>query len=765
MKNCLVLIVIFTFACSLNAQSEAGIRGVVVANADNSLLPATAIRLESPLLAVPFQTTTGPDGRFAFLRLIPGDYVVVAARTGFQEERVNVRLGSREIETITLKLSLQPVTATVQVTAAAESAGSTILDTETIEALPIAQRNDLPDVIAMSAPGMIRSHDDFVHIRGNEIAVNTFINGVSFWENPHSVLSAGLSPDVIQSANIMTGGFPAEFGNRFGGVVDIVTKSGFSTNNHGSLTVGAGNALRHNVAIEHGGSSGKAAYYFNTSAFESARYLSPNDPRSIHDTGRGVRSFLQLDFDLNPGNSLKVVLAGDGTNFQIPNTNVDERLRPGLGASQRARQQTAILTWNRDVSGVTGFSTSFYQRWSSVKLLPTSNPLASVAVNERTLRTTGLKSDLTRFAGRHTIKAGIDAVLLQPDEHLFFYGEGYVAFSHLAGLHHVHLRGPDRGPIAFTGRKTGGQISGYIQDSLQATPNLTVEAGLRYDGYSLADSDFAFSPRLKTTYRFPRSGTAISASYDHFFVPPAVENVLISSAGLTRFLQDHPVALPPLRPIKEDQVEIDANQSFKQKIVVGLTGYFRTSKDPVHTVLFPDSRIYTYANFDKGKAYGMELKIETPALEQYGLTSHLNYALSRVYFWNPVVAGFVDEDHHLDNSERFLAPMDQKHTLNAGFTYRHRRSGLWTGMSLEYGSGTPIEVEDGTEGPERVPAHATGNLSVGFDVLRTGERRAELQFNIENLTNNVYVVSQESAFSPGEYFNPRFFSGSLKVHF
>ena len=85
--------------------------------------------------------------------------------------------------------------------------------------------------------------------RGNEIALNTFINGVSFWENPHSVFSAGLTPDIIQSANVLTGGFPAEYGNRFGGVIDIVTKSGFSMNNQGALTVGVGTALRHNASL------------------------------------------------------------------------------------------------------------------------------------------------------------------------------------------------------------------------------------------------------------------------------------------------------------------------------------------------------------------------------------------------------------------------------------------------------------------------------------------------------------------------------------
>jgi hypothetical protein len=30
---------------------------------------------------------------------------------------------------------------------------------------------------------MIRGHDDFVHVRGEEVALNPLINGVAFWEN------------------------------------------------------------------------------------------------------------------------------------------------------------------------------------------------------------------------------------------------------------------------------------------------------------------------------------------------------------------------------------------------------------------------------------------------------------------------------------------------------------------------------------------------------------------------------------------------------
>lgn len=101
-----------------------------------------------------------------------------------------------------------------------------------------------------------------VHVCGEEVAANPLINGVAFWENAHAVFSAGLSPDVIDTANAMTGGFPAEYGNRFRGVVDIVTKSGLRMDNDGSVTVSVGGeAGRRNLLGEFRGHSDGLGYY------------------------------------------------------------------------------------------------------------------------------------------------------------------------------------------------------------------------------------------------------------------------------------------------------------------------------------------------------------------------------------------------------------------------------------------------------------------------------------------------------------------------
>ena len=49
---------------------------------------------------------------------------------------------------------------------------------------------------------------------------------------------------------------------------------------------------------------------------------------------------------------------------------------------------------------------------------------------------------------------------------------------------------------------------------------------------------------------------------------------------------------------------------------------------------------------------------------------------------------------------------------------------------------------------------------------RTGAvRRLSLQFTVENLSNNVYLLSKESTMVQGQYSIPRLLSGSLKIGF
>jgi hypothetical protein len=788
---------LFVNVVPVSAQSEATVRGQVVAAADGSLLPKAAVTLRALRQApgrsgqaVPtgesMQTTADETGRFVFQRLTPGEYLVSGSADGFVPREMRLMIDPREARMVTLALDLRGVDASVEVTGEATalpstySPSSTFLTGERLEHTPQAQQNNLPEMIVTAAPGMIRGHDDFVHIRGHEVALNPLINGVSFWENPHALFSGGFSPAIIESANVMTGGFPAEYGNRFGGVVDIVTKSGLRMENDGTFMVSGGQAGRRSVGGDFGGHSGpgdRFAYYAFGSIFASDRFLSPPDREAIHDGGRGGHGFVQLDGNLTNAGSLRVVVMGDGASFEIPKTPDDVRLRPLANAEQRTRQQTAIAGWSH-ASPRVALAASFYQRWSRTQLDPAAGPLTAKAQLSRELRTLGGKVDLTRFAGRHVLKAGIDAVRLRPREDLAYDYNGYREFSHLVGLPHIHVTD---NVIDFSSRDSGGQVSGYVQDAVQLGNRVTADLGVRLDRYALLASATHVSPRANVAFRLG-GGAVVHASYNHFFVPPPVEGVLSSGAGLTARIQEIGIPCPPNEPTTENQFEIGASAP-AGPFRFALTGYHRATDNPVHTTVWPDARIYSYASFERARAYGLEAKAEVPAFARYGVTGYLNYALGRVYFYNPVSGGFVTEAGHLTETSRFQAPMDQTHTMTTGITYRPTTTGLWIGTAMEYGSGTPMghggsAHEHGAgdaahvdaasaAGAPRVPGHFTANLSTGIDLWRDGNRRPKLslQVDVENLTDNRYLIAQEGEFSPRQFSIPRLVSVTAKFRF
>jgi hypothetical protein len=778
-----VLVAVLSFGVGpARAQSESIVRGQLVADADGSALAQGRVELKPVAAGVRADAAIDAAGRFTFSNVIPGEYVLTGSADGFSSRDMRLLLEPREVRTVTLPLALRGLEVDVNVTGelalpGTRSPSSTVLSAERIEHLPSSQHGSLPDAIVAAAPGMIRGHDDFVHIRGEEVALNPLINGVAFWENTHAVFSAGLSADVIESANVMTGGFPAEYGNRFGGVVDIVTKSGLRMDNSGSVSVNGGGAGRRSVHGDFGGHRDRAGYYAFASMFESDRFLSPPAPAAIHDHGHGGHAFFQFDGALRDNGLFRSIVMADGASFDIPKTPEDVELRPQADASERTRQQTAIAGWTRAWRDLTVGAT-FYQRWSRSQLAPAAGPLTAQAALTRELVTIGGKVDVTRFAGRHALKAGFDAVRLRPDEDLAYDYAGFRDLAHLAGLPHVHITD---NVIDLAGRDAGGQVSGYVQDTARLTDRLTADAGVRIDRYDLIRAATHVSPRLNLAIQVG-GGAVVHASYNHFFVPPPIEGVLSSGAGLTTRIREVGVALPPVEPTLENQFELGASTPVGP-VRAGLTGYYRASDNPVHTTVWPDARIYSYASFDRARAYGLEAKAEIPRLARYGLTGYFNYALGRVYFYNPVTGGFVTEGEHVAATNRFLAPMDQTHTLTGGSTYRHPRTGLWAGAAVEYGSGTPLgHGESGREHAEgeadhthveaagtaaRVPGHFTANVSLGIDVLRGGNRRPRLSFqiHIENVGNDLYLIAQESEFTPGQYSIPRLVSATVKVRF
>ena len=111
-----------------------------------------------------------------------------------------------------------------------------------------------------------------------------------------------------------------------------------------------------------------------------------------------------------------------------------------------------------------------------------------------------------------------------PRKRLAYSYGGYLEFTHLVGLPHIHVADQF---IGFGGAQSGGQVSVYLQDSIQAGSRVTADIGLRVDRYDLIASATHASPRVNLAFRVA-DATVIHAWYNHFFVPPPIEGAGIS---------------------------------------------------------------------------------------------------------------------------------------------------------------------------------------------------------------------------------------------
>jgi outer membrane receptor protein involved in Fe transport len=731
------------------AAAQQRISGTVRDNRTHSPVKSATVKLEGGLFTLPSETTTDADGRFSFSGISPNRYTVRVSADAFYAQAATVTLAPREASQVDFELvPLAGIREQVTVSArekmldASESATVRTIDARQMEALPAARRAQLTDVVTAFVSSGVAGHDNFVHLRGNELSLNTFINGVSFYDNPHQMFTPGLSPDVVQSMNVITGGFPAEFGNRFGGILDIVTRTGFDAGGHGTLTLGAGTRLRDNLSASYGDHTRRFGYFFYAQAFESERFLNTPEPDLLHDFGKGARSFAQLDYHLSSRDSLRLLATGDGTNFDLPNTTEDEER--GRDFFQRNREQTAILSWDHTFNASSLLSTSLYERFAGARLLPTSDATSIQAASTRNDLTLGAKSDFSLYppSSRHAFKAGVDLTLLRLREDFSFdpRGEDF-----------------EVEPFVFRGRETGGQASAYFQDQLRVSKNFNANLGLRYDQYSLVTSGHAFSPRINLAYSLDGGRTVLHFSYNRFFSPPPIENLLLSSRlGFDN--QSPQISF-------SNHFEAGASRSVRDKLVLRVTAYWRSDRNSFENTELANVRLFLPTTFARGKAYGVEFSAQLAEIERLGLSGYFSYTAQRAFQTAPASGGFTIED--APPGTRHPAAFDQIHTGVAGLTWREKRSGFFASGALEYGSGTPATLRDanGEERLVRLPEHTVANLYFGVELFRKERRGLGLQFNVENLTNRVFQIAKESEFTPAQYSPPRFLSGSMRVRF
>jgi len=689
--------------------------------------------------------TTAADGHFRFNAVEAGGYRVQATAPSFFPSAYELVLRPRQPIAVDIELEhREAVAEQVEVkehylTVDPQKTGSSYTFTRAdLERLPDPLTESTNDLANNLMPGASESHDNFLAVRGTEFSLHEFLNGVSFLDNMQPQYAPGVSPQIFETVDLITGGFPAEYGNRFGGVLDITTRSGATMNGHGDVNFRGATYDNFDLNADVGGEWRKIGYYFFADGFTSGRYLDPPEPKELYDFGKGARGTAEFDWKSGASDAFKLLLMGGGTNFQQPNITEDQEA--GRNAQRHLRQQTAILNWIHTFSSDTVLSTSLYERTTSDHALPTSDPDTPVSIASRAGLTLGVKSDLSQVWHGHVFKAGIDLVKLRELESFFFDGRG----------------DPDVFP-SFSGGRHGVEASAYGQDHFSPFKNLWVDLGLRYDYFNLVDTHVLVSPRVGLAYHFPKMKSVVHAAYNRYLSPPPIEySVLASFIGNNAIDPDQRVG--NVKAYTQNYFEAGWSQELHPRMSLEVNAYLHTGHNAFENHEISISRIFVPINFRTARAEGLEVVLNMKQLERLGISGRLQYAASKTYFYGPITGGFAG-DEPLNASDRISPAFDQTHTGTAQLFYHHRWRGFWAGTAMRYGSGTVIE-----NGP-RLPQHFTTDLASGLTLWNAEPKRLDLEFDVTNLSNSIYQIAKEIEEIPIQYSPPRTVGGSLKLRF
>lgn len=241
---CFVYALLTAFTVTLFAGTTGKIVGVVTDKRTGEALIGVNIIVEGTTLGA----TTDLDGSYLILNVPPGTYTLSFQYIGYQEVRIsNVKVSVDFTTQISTDMSEATVDLgeTIEVVAEREivqrdlTSSQSEVSAEDIAALPT---EEFEDVLQLQA-GITRSEGGGFHIRGGRSSEVAFwVDGVSVTDGFDGSLAVEIENDAVQSLQVISGTFNAEYGQAMSGIINIVTKEG-GQDYTGSISAYAGDYI------------------------------------------------------------------------------------------------------------------------------------------------------------------------------------------------------------------------------------------------------------------------------------------------------------------------------------------------------------------------------------------------------------------------------------------------------------------------------------------------------------------------------------------
>jgi len=735
--------------------------------------PAAELVSEANQLRRTFQVAA--DGHYTAQDLPFGIYRLSLQAEGFAPWSNLVEIRSEVPVGVSVTLGLAPVNTQVEVSDSATlvdpSRTGTIysLGRQNIDEHLAAQPGRTLSDLVSDQPGWIYEANGILHPRGSEYDVQYVFDGLPLTQNRSPAFAPALDPNDVESMRVLTASFPAEYGRKLGGIVEVTTAKDALQGWHGQLGASGGSFSTYTESAAVSYATSKNHFSAGGDGFHSDRYLDPPVLENFTNRGNSGGFSASYERDFSDRDRLRVTLIHSSVRFLVPNELVQQE------ALQRQdihnSETTGQVYFQHIISPSLFLSFSGSVRDSSATL--SSNPFSTpvIVAQERGYREGYVRGDIAGHKGHHDWKAGVDSIFSPVQENLAYTITDPSQFD------------PDTQPtLQFSDHRWDIEPSGYVQDQWHRG-NWSVGAGLRFDHYGFVVHESAWSPRLAVARYIPRWNLLLHASYDRVFQTPAMENLLLASSPELDSASKVVLRLP-VRPARANYYEGGLTKSFLGALRIDANVFRRDFHNFSDDDVLLDTGVSFPIAFAKGRIFGEEIKIEVPHWGRF--SGYLSYANQSGIGQGPITGGLFlgdDASNALTATSKFAATQDQRNTARARIRYQALKR-LWFATAAQYGSGLPAELENGSNdagdllnqfGPAilsrvnldrgRVRPNFSLDLAAGATLYQKEQRSATFQIEAGDVTDRVNVINFASLFSGTSVAPQRNVSARLRLTF
>ena len=674
---------------------------------------------------------TGNDGRFVLGPTQPGEHRILVTAFGYKDARVAVSLGERALHGLRVELERAPIPlaeivispGSYGVLEVSPAVMGNAITRDDIEATP--QIGD--DVFRTLArlPGVATEDvSTQLNVRGGtgrDMLVR--LDGVELYEPYHLKDMDGAFGIVdVQSLggiDLITGGFPAEFGDKWGGIFDMRTRSPPRTGTRTTL----GMSMSSLSFISQGSFDGGRGQWLTSLRRGFLQYVLAvtgvdDELRPAYWDLLARGQYLLSDRHLI---SVDVLHAGDDVTWKDDDTNVrvDSDWTNSYAWAEWAASLTPAVRANTVVS-----AGRLARRRGGRGGNPRDGvftPLSAFVSDEADFEFWGMRQDWQlHVSGDALVKAGFD---LRGTSGTYDY---FSSATYLDADPDGRLIRPTRTTDVELA-PSGHDLGVYAAVRTRAPGPLVWEAGLRYDRQShTGDSDVA--PRLLLRWDLGE-GTTLRGTWGRYFQSHGLHELNVTD-GEDRYSLSE----------RAEQIALGVERRLGAGLAARLEGYVRTVDDPRPVFLNLAREIDPVQEVSgdrrridptRGRASGLELSLDYD--RPLRLSWSTSYALARSQY--EVDGRWAPRTH------------DQLHTLNLRGSYR---TDTWQlAASWHYHTGWPVteqfldaQVSEGPDGAVRALIIRRGFGDLNAERLPAYHRmdlRVTRSFSLPRSTLELYL--------------------------